>query len=122
MNEATVLTAAEERLADIIWQNAPLTSPELVALTNKKLDWKKSTTYTVLRKLCDKGIFKNENAVVTALLTRDELIARQSRQFVAETFGGSLPGFIASFVGGQKLSSNEAEELKQLIESYREEE
>ena len=120
MNDVTVLTAAEERLADIIWQSSPLTSPELVALTNEKLGWKKSTTYTVLRKLCDKGIFKNENAVVTAALTRDELIARQSRQFVEETFGGSLPGFIASFVGGKKLSSTEAEELKQLIESYRE--
>ncbi|MCL2337384.1 MAG: BlaI/MecI/CopY family transcriptional regulator, partial [Firmicutes bacterium] len=94
----------------------PLTSPDLVALAEREMDWKKSTTYTVLKKLCDKGVFKNENAHVTIVLTRDEQTARQSRRFVEDTFGGSLPKFIASFIGGGKLTPEQAAELKRLIE------
>jgi len=112
------LTAAEEKLAALIWRDAPLTSPDLVALAEKEMDWKKSTTYTVLKKLCDKGVFKNENANVSVLLTRDEQIARQSRRYVEDTFGGSLPNFITSFIGGGKLTSEQAAELKRLIEKH----
>lgn len=112
------LTAAEEKLAVLIWREAPLTSPELVALAAREMDWKKSTTYTVLKKLCDKGVFKNENANVSVVLTRDEQIARQSRRYVEDTFGGSLPKFIASFFGGRKLSPEQAAELKRLIEEH----
>lgn len=112
------LTAAEEKLAALIWSSAPLTSPDLVALAEKEMDWKKSTTYTVLKKLCDKGVFKNENANVLVILTRDEQMARQSRRYVEDTFGGSLPRFITSFFGGKKLTPEQAAELKHLIEEY----
>ena len=112
------LTAAEEKLAILIWRDAPLTSPELVELADKEMDWKKSTTYTVLKKLCDKGVFKNENANVSAVLTQDELISHQSRYFVEDMFGGSLPKFIASFFGGKKLSLEQAAELRRLIEEH----
>jgi len=112
----TNLTEAEEKLATLIWQNAPMTSPELVELAQQELNWKKSTTYTVLRKLCNKGVFQNKNAHITVILTRDELVSRQSRQYVEDTFGGSLPKFIASFIGGEKLSAEQAESLKRLIE------
>jgi len=112
------LTVAEEKLAALIWRDAPLTSPDLVAIAEKEMDWKKSTTYTVLKKLCDKGVFKNENANVSVLLTRDEQIARQSRRYVEDTFGGSLPKFITSFIGGGKLTPEQTAELKRLIEAH----
>ena len=114
------LTAAEEKLAIIIWREAPLTSPELVEIADKEMDWKKSTTYTVLKKLCDKGVFRNENAFVSVVLTQDELISHQSRYFVEDTFGGSLPRFITSFFGGKKLSEEQVAELRRLIEEYEE--
>ena len=110
------LTAAEEKLATLIWRHAPITSPELVALAQQEMKWKKSTTYTILKKLCEKGVVKNENALVSVLLTQDELITHQSRHFIEDTFGGSLPRFIASFIGGRKLTSEQADELKRLIE------
>jgi predicted transcriptional regulator len=112
------ITAAEEKLAELIWQNAPLTSPDLVELADKELKWKKSTTYTVLKKLCVKGIFKNENANVSVVLTREDQLALKSRRYVEDTFGGSLPKFIASFSGGKKLTSEQIAELKCLIEEH----
>lgn len=118
MTKDITLTAAEEKLAALIWRSAPLTSPDLVALAEKEMDWKKSTTYTVLKKLCDKGVFKNENANVSVILTRDEQMARQSRRYVEDTFGGSLPKFITSFFSGRKLTPEQAAELKQLIEEH----
>jgi predicted transcriptional regulator len=121
MMKDITLTIAEEKLATLIWRDAPLTSPDLVALAEREMAWKKSTTYTVLKKLCDKGVFKNQNAKVSVILTHDEQIARQSRQYVEDTFGGSLPKFIASFFSGKKLSLKQAEELKHLIEVYEEE-
>jgi predicted transcriptional regulator len=120
MMKDITLTIAEEKLATLIWRDAPLTSPDLVALAEREMAWKKSTTYTVLKKLCDKGVFKNQNAKVSVILTRDEQIARQSRQYVEDTFGGSLPKFIASFFSGKKLTLKQAEELKRLIEEYEE--
>ena len=114
------LTEAEEKLASIIWNHAPISSPDLVALAARELNWKKSTTYTVLKKICDKGIFRNENANVTVLLTREELLSRQSRRYVADAFGGSLPKFIASFLGGMMRSRELAAELKRLIEEHEE--
>ena len=112
------LTEAEEKLAAIIWRDAPITSPELVALAAREMDWKKSTTYTVLKKLCDKGVFKNENANVSVVFSRDEQIARQSRRYVEDTFGGSLPKFISAFFGGKRLTPEQAAELKRLIEEH----
>lgn len=118
MAKSINLTEAEEKLAALIWRKAPLTSPELVVLAEQEMDWKKSTTYTILKKLCDKGVFKNENANVSVILTRDEQVARQSRRYVEDTFGGSLPKFITSFFGGKKLTSEQAAELKRLIEEH----
>ena len=110
------LTAAEGKLAVLIWRSAPITSPDLVELARDEMKWKKSTTYTVLKKLCDKGVFKNENAHVSVLLTQDELATYQSRNYIEDSFGGSLPKFLASFIGGKKLSPEQAAELKRLIE------
>ena len=114
------LAETEEKFAEIIWQNEPLGSGELVKLCEKELKWKKSTTYTVLKKLCEKGIFQNENAVVTALITREDYYAQQSKRFVEDTFGGSLPKFLTAFIGSNKLSKHQADELKRLIDEHKE--
>jgi len=116
MKHNTNLTSAEEKLAELIWSEAPLSSSELVALAERLLDWKKSTTYTVLKRLCNKGVFRNESANVTVLITKDELTAQESRRYVEDAFGGSLPRFIASFIGGGKISREQAQEIKRLIE------
>jgi len=114
------LTEAEEKLAALIWRDAPLTSPELVATAERELNWKKSTTYTMLKKICDKGVFVNENANISVLFTRDEQIARQSRSYVEDAFGGSLPKFISAFIGGGKLTPEQAEEIQKLIDVHEE--
>jgi len=114
------LTESEEKFAELIWQNEPIGSGDLVKLCEKEMNWKKSTTYTVLKKLCEKGIFQNKNAVVSSLITKDEYYAKQSIRFVEDTFGGSLPKFLTSFISGKKLSNNQAEELKRLIDEHKE--
>jgi BlaI family penicillinase repressor len=114
------LAETEEKFAELIWQNEPIGSGNLVKLSEKEMNWKKSTTYTVLKKLCEKGIFQNENAVVSSLITRDEYYANQSIRFVEDTFGGSLPKFLTSFISGKKLSNHQAEELKRLIDEHKE--
>ena len=118
MKKSIILTDAEQKLADLLWREAPLTSPELVSLAEKKMGWKKSTTYTVLKKLCDKGVFKNEQANISVVLTYEQLVTHQSRRYVEDTFGGSLPKFVTSFIGGKKLSPEQAKELKRLIEEH----
>ncbi len=115
------LAEAEARFADLVWANEPIGSTELVKQCEKELGWKKSTTYTVLKKLCVRGIFCNENAIVTAKLSREEFYGGRSRQFVEEEFGGSLPKFLTAFIGKKKLTDAQVEEMKALIESYREE-
>ena len=114
------LAESEEKFAELIWQNEPIGSGDLVKLCEKEMNWKKSTTYTVLKKLCEKGIFQNENAVVSSLITKDEYYAKQSIRFVEDTFGGSLPKFLTAFIGGSKLSKHQAEELKKLIDEHKE--
>ncbi|MDD4834295.1 MAG: BlaI/MecI/CopY family transcriptional regulator [Lutispora sp.] len=114
------LAETEEKFADLIWQNEPIGSGDLVKLSEKEMNWKKSTTYTVLKKLCEKGIFQNENAVVSSQISKDEYYAKQSIRFVEDTFGGSLPKFLTSFISGKKLSNNQAEELKRLIDEHKE--
>lgn len=114
------LAEMEAKFADLIWQNEPIMSPELVIIAERELSWKRTTTYTVLKKLCERGIFKNENALVSASITKDEFYAGQCRKYVEETFGGSLPKFITAFIGGKKLDEKQAEELKRLIDEYRE--
>jgi BlaI family penicillinase repressor len=114
------LTESEEKFAELIWQNEPIGSGDLVKLCEKEMNWKKSTTYTVLKKLGEKGIFQNENAVVSSLITKDEYYSRQSIRFVEDTFGGSLPKFLTAFISGKKLSKYQAEELKRLIDEHKE--
>lgn len=109
------LGAVEARFADLIWKYEPLSSRALVALCGEELGWKKSTTYTVLKRLCDKGIFQNENGTVTSRMTKKEYAAAQSEKFVEDTFGGSLPAFLAAFTKRKKLSETELAEIRDMI-------
>lgn len=117
--EDTRLGAIETRFADIIWQNEPLSSSELVKICEKELSWKKSTTYTVLRKLCSRGLFQNQDGQVTSLISKQEFHGMQSEQFVEETFNGSLPAFLAAFSSRKKLSEEEIKQLQALINRNR---
>ena len=112
------LGAVEARFADLIWQNAPIRSGELVKLCEMELSWKKPTTYTVLRRLCQRGIFQNEDGIVTARITREEFYSMQSERFVEETFSGSLPSFLAAFTRRRSLSAAEIKEIRKMIDSY----
>lgn len=112
------LAETEARFAELIWQREPISSPELVRLCEKEFKWKKSTTYTVLKKLCDRGIFRNEKAVVTSLISREEFFSYKSRKFVEDSFGGSIPRFLAAFMGGKKLTAQEAEEIRKVIDDF----
>ena len=103
------LGVVEGKFAQLIWDKEPLTSREL--------DWKKSTTYTVLKRLCDKGIFRNEGGVVTSRMSREAFAGAQSEKFVEETFGGSLPAFLAAFTQRKPLSQGEIEEIQRMIQS-----
>ena len=114
------LGVVEARFADIVWRHAPLASGELVRLCLQELEWKKSTTYTVLRKLCDRGIFQNDGGQVTARISREEFYAAQSRRFVEQTFDGSLPAFLAAFTGGRALTDKEVAEIQRIIDAQKE--
>ena len=118
--EEMKLGAVESRFADIIWENQPLTTKDLVKLCENELNWKRTTTYTVLKKLCERGIFKTEDSTVTAIISKEEFQAMQSEKFVDETFDGSLPAFIAAFTSRQKLSAEEISEIRKMIDSYKE--
>ena len=113
------LGAVETRFADLIWENEPISSGELVKLCEQKLSWKKSTTYTILRRLCERGIFLNQKGMVTSRLSKDEFHAMQSEKFVEDTFEGSLPRFLAAFSTRKKLSDDEINELQKLIDKMR---
>ena len=115
------LGTVEAQFADIIWTSEPVGSGELVRICEKKLGWKKSTTYTMLKRLCERGIFQNEKGVVTSLMTKAEFEAAQSEKFVEETFEGSLPAFLAAFTSRKKLSKKEIEEIRQMIDAFGEE-
>ncbi len=113
------LGTVQERFADIVWANEPLSSGELVKICDAKMGWKKSTTYTVLRKLCDKGILKNEDGIVSSLVSKERFYAEKSSQVVEDSFNGSLPAFVAAFVSKKKLTPKEAEEIQKLITDFR---
>ena len=115
------LGAVEAQFAEIIWENEPLSSTELVKLAGEKLGWKKSTTYTILKRLCQREIFQNEGGTVTSLLSKEVFAACQSEQFVEETFDGSLPAFVAAFTTRKKLSQKEYDQLQALIDERRRE-
>lgn len=116
--DETKLGAVEAQFADIIWENASLSSGCLVKLCQEKLEWKKSTTYTVLKKLCARGLFQNTEGLVTPLVTRQDFYARQSQRFVEETFDGSLPAFIAAFAAGKKLSEQDVTDIRRMLDAY----
>ena len=112
----------EQKFADIIWENAPIGSRELTQLCEKAFAWKRTTTYTMLKRLCDRGLFVNESGTVSVLMAKEEFQAAQGEQFINETFDGSLPRFLAAFSRRKKLSDKEILELKKLIDTYEEEE
>ncbi len=115
------LGVVQERFADIVWANEPVASGELVRICEKELNWKKPTTYTVLRKLCEKGLLINENGTVRSLISREEFYSAKSEQIVADSYRGSLPAFIAAFISRKDISAEEAEEIRRMIDAFREE-
>jgi predicted transcriptional regulator len=112
--------AVESRFADLIWQNEPITAAELAKRATELLDWKKTTSYTVLKRLCDKGIFKNEGGVVTSRIPRADYFAMQSEKFVKEQFDGSLPAFLAAFTARKSLTPEELDCLRRMIDEHKE--
>ena len=113
------LGAVEARFAELRWENEPLPSNRLAKLAEQELGWKKSTTYTILKRLCERGLFQNEGGQVSSLVSREEFQAAQSEQFVEEAFGGSLPAFVAAFGSRRRLTDSELDELERLVESMR---
>lgn len=113
------LGEVQTAFAEIVWKNEPVSSGELVKICRTELDWKKSTTYTVLRKLCEKGLFKNADGVVSSVMSREQFYSAKSEKFVEDTFNGSLPQFIAAFMSGKKITEKEADEIQKLIDDFK---
>ena len=113
------LGAVQERFADLIWANEPVASGELVKLCEEEFQWKKSTTYTVLRKLCDKGLFQNDDGIVSSLISKEEFYSAKSEQIVEKSYAGSLPAFVAAFISNKKLTPKEVDEIQQMIDAFR---
>lgn len=116
--EVMRLGAVEQRFAELIWANAPIGSGELVKLCQQALNWKKPTTYTVLRKLCERGLFQNTDGCVTPLISKEEYMSLQSEKFVEDTFDGSLPAFLAAFTARKPLSEKEIAQILAMIDAY----
>ena len=114
------LCDSDYRFMCVVWDNAPINSGELVKLCQEKLGWKKSTTYTVVRKMCEKGYIANEDATVSVLIPKEQVQADESQYFVEHTFDGSLPGFMAAVLGGKKISKEDAKTLKKMIDEHKE--
>jgi len=110
----------ERRFAEMIWQNEPVTSRELTELCVEEFDWKRTTTYTMLKRLCDRKIFENKNGTVYSIISKDEFLTAQGEQFIKRSFGGSLPQFIAAFSRRNKLSNDEINEIQRLIDKHKE--
>lgn len=115
------LAAVQERFADIVWANEPIASGDLVKICEKELNWKKPTTYTVLRKLCEKGVLQNVDGTVTSLISKEEFYSVKSEQIIEDSYEGSLPAFIAAFTSRKKLSKNEVDEIQQMIDEFKKE-
>ena len=115
------LGVIQERFADIVWANEPVSSGDLVKLCKEELNWKKPTTYTVLRKLCEKGLFQNVDGIVTSLIPRDEFYSAKSEQISEESFDGSLPAVVAAFISRKSLTEKEADEIQRMIDAFRKE-
>ena len=113
------LGAVQERFADLVWANEPIGSGDLVKVCEKELGWKKPTTYTVLRKLCEKGLLRNEDGVVTTLMSREDFYSAKSEQIIEDSYEGSLPAFIAAFTSRKKLSNAEVDEIQKMIDEFK---
>ena len=113
------LGVIQERFADIVWANEPIASGDLVKICEKELDWKKSTTYTVLRKLCDKGLLENADGIVKSLISKEDFYSAKSEQIVEDSYEGSLPAFIAAFISNKKLTAKEADEIQKMIDEFK---
>ena len=115
------LGAVQERFADIVWANEPVTSGDLVKICEKELGWKKPTTYTVLRKLCEKGLLQNENGIVTSLISKEAFYSERSTQIIEESYAGSLPAFVAAFISKKQLTSAEVDDIQRMIDKFKKE-
>ena len=113
------LGEVQESFAHIVWNREPIASGVLVKVCEKELNWKKPTTYTVLRKLCEKGLLQNVDGMVTSVISREAFYSAKSEQFVQDTFAGSLPAFIAAFISRKNLTALEANEIQQMIDAFR---
>ena len=116
--ETPKIFESEYRFCCLVWDAEPVNSGELARLAEARLGWKKSTTYTVIRRLSERGVLKNENAIISALYTKEQIQRQESREFLDRTFGGSLPAFLAAFSGGKELTFEEAEAIRRMIEEY----
>ncbi|MCM1180940.1 MAG: BlaI/MecI/CopY family transcriptional regulator [Clostridium sp.] len=114
------LGVIEARYADMIWEHEPVTSSELVKMTAVEFNWKRTTAHNVLRRLIDKGLFRNENGMVTSVVSRDEFYSMQSKKYVEDAFDGSLPAFIAAFMQNTKITADEAETIRRMIDQAEE--
>ena len=115
------LGAIQERFADIVWAHEPIASGELAKICEKELNWKRPTTYTVLRKLCEKGLLQNSNGTVTSLVSRKEFYSAKSEQIIEDSYKGSLPAFIAAFISKKHISAGEADEIQKMIDAFKKE-
>lgn len=115
------LGAVQERFADLVWANEPIASGDLVKICEKELNWKKPTTYTVLRKLCEKGVLQNVDGTVTSLISKEEFYSLKSEQIIKDSYEGSLPAFIAAFTSKKKLSKKDVDEIQQMIDAFKKE-
>ena len=113
------LAAVQERFADIVWANEPISSGDLVKVCEKQLNWKKTTTYTVLRKLCDKGLLQNTDGIVTSLVSKEKFYSTKSRKIIEDSYAGSLPAFIAAFTSQKKLTKKEVDEIQKMKDAFR---
>ena len=118
--EDTKLGLVESRFADIVWANAPLSTRALVEICEKELNWKRTTTYTVLKKLCERGIFQTENSIVTVIISKADFYAMQGERLIEESYGGSLPAFLAAFTSRKQLTGEEIAEIRRMIDAYEE--
>ena len=119
MEKKTNLTLADHRLLDLVWDCQPIPSPQLCKAAEKALGWKRTTTYTVLKRLCDKGFLQNEATIVTALVGRDAVRQADGREVLDRSFGGSLPSFLAAFLRAGQVSDSDAAEIERMLEEYR---
>ena len=116
--ETPKIFESEYKFACIVWEKEPVSVKELIQLCNKELEWKRTTTYTVLKRLCERGILKNKDGIVNSLYTKEQIQYSESRQFLDKTFEGSLPGFMAAFLKGKQISYKEIQELRQMLDDF----